>query len=104
MKKQDPHKLTFDEALSLIEIHMEGKKKRTHSFEGGLGLMGCDMDLTTVKKQMKDSDDIRLSGPNMHRMGHGFGYYREGRGYLFIKTDMTKVKEVIKKRKIKDII
>lgn len=97
----DPSKLTVEEALSLIDIHMEGRKKRTHTFEGyTFGLMGCDMDLSTIKKELMESDDIQLSGPNMASMNHGLAYFRKGRGYLFVRTDAKKILEIFKKRKI----
>lgn len=100
MAKKDPYDLTPDEALTLLLPHLDGRKKRVHTLEGGSFMMGCDIDLTIIKKRLKETESIKLSGPNMHGMGHGIAYFVEGRGYLFLETDMSKVNEVLKARKI----
>lgn len=100
MKKKDPYDLTEKEALTLLLPHIEKRKKRVHSFEGGPFLMGCDIDLTQVKKYLKETESIKLSGPNMHAMGHGIAFFDKKRGYTFLETDMDKVNEILKTRKI----
>ena len=102
-KKKDTSLLTADEALGLLDIHLEGKKKRCHSFQGmGFGLFGCDIDLTSIKKYFKTAKHICLSGDNMKGMGHGVAFLKEDSDdYLFLATDEKKLNEIFKLRKIK---
>lgn len=92
-KKKHPAKITAEQALSVIETHIENRKKRAHTLEGGgFGMMGCDMDFKTIKQQLKEAEDIALSGPNMEGMGHGIGYLPKGKdNYLFISTNREKL-------------
>ena len=100
-KETNPYRLTIEEALSLIEVFTEKRKKRAHTFEGSsFVLIGCDMDLSTIKEEMKKSDSISLAGPNMCAMGHGIAYFRKGYGYLFVKTDMEKIKKIFADRNL----
>lgn len=102
MKKEDPHKLTPKEAIALLSPHLEGKKKRVHSFEGtGFGLFGCDIDLTHVKRYLKEANHIALAGKNMSAVGHGLGYQEKGKGFVFLETDMDAVEKLKIERKIK---
>lgn len=95
--------LTMDEALDLLAPHKEGKKLRVHTFTGGAFLMGCDMDLTEIKKRLKKcaSDEITLSGPNMKAMGHAVAYWDEKYGWTFLETDKAKIETIHQQRKIK---
>lgn len=95
-KKQDDAVLTVEEALELLAPHKSGRKLRVHTFDTCCGiLMGCDMDLTQVKREMKAAiaeheNNIRLSGDQMRGIGHGVCYARNNR-WLFIETDNYKV-------------
>jgi hypothetical protein len=96
--------LTVEEALDLLAPHLEGRKKRVHTFEGmAFGLMGCDMDLTSVKATLKkcECDEIALSGVNMRRMGHGVAFFVKGRGWTFLETDSKKIDSIHKTRRLK---
>jgi hypothetical protein len=101
-KEKDESELTPKEALELLQTHLEGKKKRLHTFEGGAFLMGCDMDLSTIKERLNNSKHICLSGKNMKAMGHGVAYKQESGSYLFLETDKKKLEAIHKARKIKD--
>jgi hypothetical protein len=99
--KTDLHKLTPEIALSLLEPHKERMKLRVHSFTGGgFALMGCDIDLTQIKKYLKETSDIRLAGPNMLGMGHGVAYYDEKQGYVFLETNKEKLAKIFNERGI----
>ncbi len=100
--KKDKAVLTPMEALDLLSIHLEGKKKRVHTLEGfgGIAVMGCDIDLTNIKKIIKKSEYIGLAGSNMTGMGHGVAIDQKGKGYLFLETDKIKLDAIYKKRKI----
>ncbi len=101
-KLADPALLTYDEALDLLAPHKEGRKLRVHSFEGFGGvIMGCDMDLTSVKRHLKASDHICIAGPHMTAMGHGIGFHVVDKGYIFLATDKAKITAIYKARKIK---
>lgn len=100
-KTKDKSELTHEEALKLLEVHLEGKKKRVHTFEGGMFLFGCDMDLSTIKERLKESKHICLSGKNMKAMGHGVAYKQKNESYLFLNTDKVKLEAIHKARKIK---
>jgi len=98
--KIDKSKLSISEALSLLSIHLEGKKKRVHTFEGGVFLFGCDIDLSDLKSKLKETGYIGLSGGNMRNMGHGVAIEQD-RGFLFLETDKVKLDAIFKKRNIK---
>lgn len=92
---EDKHKLTPKEALGLLAPHLEGRKKRVHSLvDCSIALLGADMDLSDVKKAFKETDDIRLAGPNMKGMGHGLAYWHNKMGYVFLETDMNKINTI----------
>ena len=94
--------LTPEDALSLLAPHKEGRKQRVHSFQGFSSvLMGCDIDLTQIKKRLKSATEICLSGRNMRGMGHGVAYH-DGTAFTFLETDRVKIDEIRIKRKIKD--
>ena len=96
------HSLTPAEALGLLAPHLEGKKKRVHTFMGmGFGLMGCDYDLTDVKKHLKEAKEITLSGPNMRGMGHGVAFLEKDQ-WTFLESDKKKIDAIHKARGIKD--
>lgn len=98
----DEAKLTFDEAVSLLGVHISKRKKRVHTFVGGgLALLGCDVDLTHIKKALKETDHICLSGPNMTGMGHGVAFWNPKGYWEFISTDKEKLAAIYKERKIK---
>jgi hypothetical protein len=100
-KEMDKAQLTPKEAETLIAVHLEGKTKRVHTFSGGGGiLMGCDIDLSDLKKRFKTAEYIGLAGINMTGMGHGIAIQEKGKGYLFLETDKKKLDAVYKKRKI----
>lgn len=95
MANKDPHKLTYKEALALLQPHTERRKLRVHTFTECFGLMGCDMDLSTVKKRLKETSDIRISGPNMRNLGHGVAYYNEKMSeYVFLQTNDEKINAI----------
>lgn len=96
--------LTMKEALELLSPHLEKRKKRIHTFtNGGPILMGCDVDLTSIKKRLKlcKEDDITLSGPHMRAMGHGVAFWDDKEGWMFLESDRTKIDAIHKERKIK---
>ena len=100
-KDMEDGRLTSTEALKLLEVHTEGKKKRVHTFDGFGGiLMGCDIDLTGIKKKFKNAEYIGLAGVNMTGMGHGVAIQEKGKGYLFLATDKKKLEAIYKKKKI----
>ena len=100
--------LTIDEALELLAIFTERRKKRVHSFIGtSFALMGCNMDLSQVKREMKASlaleggiENIQIAGRNMNAMQHGVAYWTEKAGWTFLETDKAKLDAIIKKRRI----
>lgn len=106
MKKKEipPTYLTAKQAVELLGLHLDGKKKRVHTMEAMVfGMAGCDMDLTEIKKLFKvaEADDICLSGPNMRAINHGVAVWREKRGWLFISTDEKKLKNFEKSLVVK---
>ena len=101
--KKDVSELTAKEAIGLLSSHLEGKKKRVHTFTGFGGmLMGCDIDLSNLKKRLSKAKSIMLAGPNMKGMGHGVALEEEGKGFMFLETDSKKLEAIYKKRKIVD--
>jgi len=95
-KEKPPVYLTPKQAVDLLELHLRGKKKRVHTMEAfAFGVMGCDMDLTDIKKTFKvaKADEICLSGLNMRGMNHGVAVFREQRGWLFISSDNKKIEK-----------
>ena len=95
--------LTSKEALSLLEPHLEGRKKRVHTFEGFSGiLIGCDVDLTIIKKRFKEAgkDDLALAGSSMRGIGHGVGIFDERIGWMFIESDKERVDAMHKEKGI----
>jgi hypothetical protein len=101
--------LSVDEALELLAPHKEGRKQRVHTFcgMGGFALLGCDMDLTQVKKELKKAltledgiENIQVAGSNMNGMGHGVAYWSDKVGWTFLETDKEKLEAIIKKRRI----
>lgn len=101
-KDMDKGKLTPTEAKELLSTHLEGKKKRIHTFDGFGGIiMGCDIDLSEIKKKFKRAEYIGLAGANMTGMGHGVAIQEKGKGFLFLSTDENKLKKIYKKRGIK---
>lgn len=101
--------LSIDEALELLAPHKEGRKQRVHTFcgMGGFALMGCDMDLTHVKRELKAAlkledgiENIQIAGSNMNAMGHGVAFWTEKVGWTFLETDKAKLDAIIKKRNI----
>ena len=82
-------KLTYKEAVEHLDFHMEKRKKRVHTFKGFGGiLMGCDMDVTAVKRLFRGAkkDELLVSGPSMLGMGHGIAVLQEDKGWLFIES------------------
>lgn len=95
--------LTPDEAIALLRVHIEDKKKRVHTFEGfGFGLFGCDIDLKTIKADLKASEHICLSGKNMKAVGHGVALKTKKGGYIFLETNDKKLNALFKLKNIKD--
>ena len=98
--------LTFDEAIELLQTFKSNRKMRVHSFiSTSFALMGCDMDLSEVKKCFKkalktDLSYIRIAGPQALSMGHGVAFFEENRGWTFIETKTEKINELLKIRKI----
>jgi hypothetical protein len=105
MKKKetpDPALLTIIEALDLLNIHIESGKKKVHTLSGNGFLMGCDYTLSSIKKHLKETKHICLSGPNMRGMGHGVAFLESKSGYTFLETDKKKLDAIRLERKIKD--
>lgn len=103
--KKDKYLLTPDEAIDLLMPHTSKRKKRIHTLAGnGFALFGCDVDLTTIKKRIKLSQHVCLSGPNMFNMGHGVAYFTDNIGYTFLQTDKDKLRDIHKERKIKLVV
>jgi hypothetical protein len=101
VKKQEDDKslLTVEEALALLSVHTEKRKKRVHTFVVGSGiLLGCDMDLTSIKKAFKETKHLSLAGPNMSGFGHGVAFHDEKVGYTFVETDKDKLEVIQKER------
>ncbi len=95
--------LTIEEALDLLAPHMDKKKKRIHTMTGYRPiLMGCDVDLSIIKKRMKGCsvDGIRLSGQYMRGANHGVAVFFINE-WMFLATDKSKVDAIHKLRKIK---
>ena len=96
--KQDNAVITVEEALDLLAPHKEGRKLRVHTFQSAVfALMGYDMDLTQLKRELKESfkaDDtnIRLSGDQMRGIGHGVAFKYNGT-WTFLATDKYKVNQ-----------
>jgi hypothetical protein len=91
--------ITPKQAITVLETHLEGRKKRVHTFSGmAFGLFGCDMDLTQIKGLFKEAkeDEIALSGPNMQTVSHGVAVFTKKSGWLFISTDDNKLKNLLK--------
>ena len=102
-KTKDSSELSPSEALGLLYSHLEGKKKRVHTFDGfGWMLMGCDIDLSDLTKRLKSAEHICLAGKNMKGMGHGVAMKEKDKSYLFLETDRAKIESIYKKRKIVD--
>ena len=92
-------RLTIDEALSVLSIHLEGKKQRVHTIEGGWGfMMGCDMDLSDIKKIFKTTKYIGVAGSNMKGMGHGIVFEDEKKGYTFLETNKKKLDALFERK------
>jgi hypothetical protein len=100
-KEMNEGELTPKEAEGLLEVHLEGKTKRVHTFDGfGSMLMGCDIDLSDLKKRFKTAEYLGLAGVNMTGMGHGVAIQEKGKRPLFLATDKKKLEAIYKKRKI----
>jgi len=99
--------LSIEEALSLLDTHIEKRKKRVHTYEcGGFGLMGCDMDYSQIKRELKETfernvDNICLAGPNMRGMQHGVAYVTKHDRWLFLATNKAKLDAMLLARGIK---
>lgn len=95
--------LSVDEALDLVEVYIENRKKRTHTFEKwGFGLAGCNMDMSTIKQRIKQctTGEILLSNTVV---GHNVAFIDKTRdSWLFLQTDLDKVKAIKKLRRIKN--
>ncbi len=95
--------LTPNEALELLSIHLEKRKKRVHTMTSStFALMGCDMDLSQIKAIFKKAeiDDISLSGPNMRGISHGVGV-RYNNEWMFLETDKVKIDAIRNLRNLK---
>jgi hypothetical protein len=99
--------LSIEEALSLLDTHIEKRKKRVHTFQGGGSfLMGCDMDYSQIKRELKESfernvDNICLAGPNMRGMQHGVAYVTKHNRWLFLATKTELINSMLLSRGIK---
>ena len=99
----DKSVLTAKEALALLSTHKGHARVRVHTFESiGPTLIGCDMDLRTIKELFKSckEKEIALSGDNMRGMGHGVGFFRAGIGWTFLETDGAKINKIFELRKL----
>lgn len=93
----NPHRISKEVAMTILQTFKEKNKLRIHTFEGN---MGCNVDLKTIKERLETSQ-ILLAGKNMQAMGHGVAYFDEKRGYMFLETDEKKLKALHKKLKLK---
>ena len=103
MKKEikDPALLTLTEAIELLSTYKEGKKLRIHTLTGsGSFLGGCNVDFSDIKKRLKASEHICLSGKHMKASGHGVGFFDpKYDDYTFLETDSVKLEAIHKQRK-----
>lgn len=87
-------KITQKEAVALLLKTKAKNKLRVHSFTSAFGcLMGCDMDLSSIKKGMKGAgEDIYISGPRMKALGHCVCYWdTKNLEYIFLETDRVEM-------------
>ncbi len=97
----DKYHLSADEALSLLSVHVDKRKKRVHTFiDTPIGLFGCDVDLTKLKRTIKGTQQLFLAGSAMTNLGHGVRYYDEKNAYTYAETDKTKLEAMLKERGI----
>lgn len=93
--------LTAKEALGLLSTHKGNVRMRVHTFTfAGTILMGCDLDLRTIKEIFKTLKEkqISLSGDNMRGMGHGVAFFQDGKGWTFLETDDAKIDKIFELR------
>jgi len=92
--------LSVAEALDLLAIHLEKRKKRVHSMQKAFGcLMGCNIDLTEIKKRIKlCKDGETLLSDTVG--GHGV-VFRDTNDWLFLETDRDKFDALKKLKRIK---
>ena len=90
--------ITAKEALDLLSIFIDKRKKRVHTLQQALwGRMGCNVDLTPIKKRLMASKEIYISNVMpLHDI-----VFREADGsLLWLETDEYKINEIKKKRKL----
>ena len=92
----NPYRISKEVAMAILQPHKENKKWRIHTFEG---CMGCDVDLSIIKKRLETSQ-ILLAGKNKQSIGHGVAYFDEKRGYMYLETNEKKLKALHKKLKL----
>lgn len=65
------HGRTWEEALALLDVHHEGRKKRVHTFVNPAGmLVGADWDLRDVRRHVARWG-IAVAGGQARAMRHG---------------------------------
>ncbi len=99
----DPYRLTYDEAMELLAMHDAGNGVKVHSFIGcTAAMMGADMEIQSVRKQLLETSDIRLGGANMKSMGHAVCFKTEKNGYVFLETLTEKVDAIYEARGVEE--
>lgn len=98
----DKYHLSSDEALSLLSVHIDKRKKRVHTFiDTPIGLFGANVDLTKLKKTIRGTQQLFLAGSAMTNLGHGVRYFdNKNHGYTYAETDKAKLEAILKERGI----
>lgn len=101
--KKDPYVITAKQARSLMGTFKEKGKLRVHTIDCfGPAIMGANCDLKTIMERLKEieltePEQIRLAGPNMLAMGHGFAFWKNDQvGYEYVQTDKKKLEALYK--------
>jgi hypothetical protein len=90
------NKITNKVALSLLNTFENKGKERVHTLETGFFMMGCDMDLSDVKKKFKGNHLylIEAGAP----MGHNVVIIDKNKKALFLDVDKEKLTTYLKEK------
>lgn len=90
-------------ALSFLETFKEGRKSRVHTLTTNGGYMGCNVDLSDIKKRM-DGEIFMLTGAD-ETVGHGVMFFDKKYNQLtYLKSLDGVVDEYIKKNNIQPMM
>lgn len=98
MKTQDRKFLKPTEALKLLVVDEDDT---VHVFKNpnGAMLVGMDMNLESVKKEITSAESVEIGGDACVSMGHGIVVIPKGAKYqseaLFFKHDEKKIKKYL---------